>query len=59
MKHFILSPQSDDESLCNDKIGFEKYCKFYCEATEEDKEKMVKVIRAGDWNSFKKLLSKY
>ena len=55
MKHFILSPQSDDESLCNDKIGFGKYCKFYSEATEEDKEKMIKVIRAGDWNSFKKL----
>ena len=39
-------------------IGFEEMVKFYQKATSADTAEMEKVIRANDWNAFKKLIKR-
>jgi hypothetical protein len=37
-------------------IGFEEMAKFYQVATDQQIKKMEKIIRAKDWDGFRKLI---
>jgi enolase len=57
LKQYILMPGLDEAAYPGN-IGFEEMVEFYKVASKSEIAEMEKVIKKGDWNKFKELVTK-
>ena len=57
LKEYILMPGLDEAAYPGN-IGFEEMVEFYKVASKSEISEMEKVIKKGDWNKFKQLVTK-
>lgn len=56
-KNYILMPGLDEAAYPGN-IGFEEMVKFYQSASKSEVAEMEKIVKKGDWNKFKELITK-
>jgi enolase len=57
LKEYILMPGLSEAAYPGN-IGFEEMVEFYKVASKSEIAEMEKVIKKGDWNKFKELVTK-
>ncbi len=57
LEKYILMPGLDEAAYPGN-IGFEEMVKFYQVASKSEITEMEKIIKKGDWNKFKELVTK-
>jgi hypothetical protein len=57
LKQYILMPGLSEAAYPGN-IGFEEIVEFYQVASKSEIAEMEKVIKKGDWNKFKQLVTK-
>ncbi len=57
LKQYIIMPGLDEAAYPGN-IGFEEMVEFYKVASKSEIKEMEKVIKKGDWNKFKELVTK-
>ena len=56
-KNFIIMPGLDEAAYPGN-IGFAEMVSFYKTASKSEVAEMEKIIKKGDWNKFKELITK-
>jgi hypothetical protein len=57
LKHYIVYGNVDEAAYKNN-LGFIEMSQFYQQASDKDIKKMEAIIKAEDWEGFKKMIDK-